>query len=72
MEFTDALLSAIIVPCKQNTKGGRPMINLGLKRKEMLFQDTESELLSEFYSKSTDKSNREFRFARVDSNFINF
>ena len=48
------------------------MINLGLKRKEMLFQDTESELLSEFYSKSTDKSNREFRFARVDSNFINF
>lgn len=48
------------------------MINLGLKRKETLFQDTESELLSEFYSKSTDKSNRGFRFVRVDSNFINF
>lgn len=48
------------------------MIDLGLKQKETLFQDTESELLSEFYSKSTAKSNKEFRFARVDSNFINF
>lgn len=48
------------------------MIDLGLKQKETLFQDTESELLSEFYSKSTGKSNKEFRFAKVDSNFINF
>ena len=43
------------------------MIDLGLKQKETLFQDTESELLSEFYSKSTGQSNKEFRFAKVDS-----
>ena len=48
------------------------MIDLGLKQKETLFQDTESELLSEFYSKSTGQSNKEFRFAKVDSNFVNF
>ena len=48
------------------------MIDLGLKQKETLFQDTESELLSEFYSKSTGKSNKEFRFAKVGSNFVNF
>ncbi len=48
------------------------MIDLGLKTKEVLFKNTEKELLSEFYSKSTDKSNKEFRFAKVDSNFINF
>lgn len=48
------------------------MIDLGLKQKETLFQDTKSELLSEFYSKSTSKSNKEFRFAKVGSNFINF
>lgn len=48
------------------------MIDLGLKVKEVLFKNTEKELLSEFYSKSTDKSNKEFRFAKVDSNFINF
>lgn len=48
------------------------MIDLGLKQKETLFQNIESELLSEFYSKSTSRSNNEFRFARVDSNFINF
>lgn len=48
------------------------MIDLGLKQKETLFHNIESELLSEFYSKSTSKSNKEFRFAKVDSNFINF
>lgn len=48
------------------------MIDLGLKKKETLFRDTESELLSEFYSKSTGKSNKEFRFAKVGSNFVNF
>lgn len=48
------------------------MIDLGLKVKEVLFKNTEKELLSEFYSKSTDKSNKEFRFAKVDSNFVNF
>ena len=48
------------------------MIDLGLKQKETPFQDIESELLSEFYSKGTGKSNKEFRFAKVGSNFINF
>ena len=48
------------------------MIDLGLKQKDALFQDTKKELLAEFYSKSTSKSNKEFRFAKVDSNFINF
>lgn len=48
------------------------MIDLGLKVKEVLFKNTEKELLSEFYSKSTDKSNKEFRFTKVDSNFVNF
>lgn len=53
-------------------KGRYKMIDLGLKQKETLFRDTEKELLSEFYSKSTGKSNKEFRFAKVDSNFISF
>lgn len=48
------------------------MIDLGLRQKETLFQDIESELLSEFYSKCTGQSNKEFRFAKVDSNFVNF
>ena len=48
------------------------MIDLGLKQKEVLFKNTEKELLSAFYSTSTGKSNKEFRFAKVDSNFINF
>ncbi len=48
------------------------MIDLGLKVKESLFKNIEKELLSVFYSKSKDKSNKEFTFARVDSNFINF
>lgn len=48
------------------------MIDLGLKKKEVLFRNTEKELLSAFYSSSTGKSNKEFRFAKVDSNFINF
>jgi len=48
------------------------MIDLGLKQKEVLFKNTEKELLSAFYSSSTGKSNKEFRFAKVDSNFINF
>lgn len=48
------------------------MIDLGLKQRETLFRDTESELLSEFFSKSTNKSNKAFRFAKVDSNFVNF
>ncbi len=48
------------------------MIDLGLKQKEGLFQNTEKELLSAFYANGTGKSNKEFRFAKVDSNFVNF
>lgn len=48
------------------------MIDLGLKQKEALFKDTEKELLSAFYANSTGKSNKEFRFAKVDSNFVSF
>ena len=48
------------------------MIDLGLKVKETLFKDTEKELLAEFYAKGTGKSNKEFRFAKVDSRFVNF
>lgn len=48
------------------------MINLGLKQKEALFKNTEKELLSAFYTSSTGKSNKEFRFAKVDSNFVSF
>lgn len=48
------------------------MIDLGLKQKEALFQNTEKELLSAFYANGTGKSNKEFRFAKVDSNFVRF
>lgn len=48
------------------------MIDLGLKQKEVLFENTEKELLSAFYASSTGKSNKEFRFAKVDSNFVRF
>lgn len=48
------------------------MIDLGLRLKEVPFRNTEKELLSAFYGRSTDKSNKEFRFAKVDSRFINF
>lgn len=48
------------------------MIDLGLKLKDVLFQDTEKELLSTFYASSTDRLNKEFRFAKVDSKFITF
>ena len=43
------------------------MIDLGLKQKEVLFENTEKELLSAFYASSTGKSNKEFRFAKVDT-----
>lgn len=48
------------------------MINFGLKPREALFKDTEKELLSAFYAGGTTKSNKEFHFAKVDSNFVNF
>ncbi len=48
------------------------MINLELKQKESPFKNTEKELLSAFYSSGTGKSNKEFRFAKIDSNFANF
>ena len=48
------------------------MINLDLKKAEAPFKDTEKELLSIFYSGCTGKTNKRFRFARVDSNFMNY
>ena len=48
------------------------MLNLNLKKKETLFQNTEADALSLFYASSTRKSNKEFHFARVDKNFRAF
>ena len=48
------------------------MINLDLKKAEAPFKDTEKELLSIFYSGCTGKTNKRFRFARVDSKFMNY
>ena len=48
------------------------MLNLNLKKKETLFQNTEADALSLFYASSTRKSNKEFHFARVDKNFCAF
>lgn len=48
------------------------MINLQLKRTETRFRNVEKELLTMFHSCGTGKSNKNFRFARVDSNFVNF
>lgn len=45
------------------------MINLNLKKKEDLFKNVEKEVLSTFYTSSTNKVNKNFRFAKLDSNF---
>lgn len=45
------------------------MINLNLKKKEALFKNVEREVLSVFYTSSTNKANKNFRFAKLDSNF---
>lgn len=48
------------------------MIKLNLKRNENCFKNTESELLALFHASATGKSNKAFRFAKVDSNFAAF
>lgn len=48
------------------------MINLKLKRNETRFRNVEKDLLTMFHSCGTGKSNKNFRFAKVDSNFVNF
>lgn len=48
------------------------MIKLNLKRNETRFKNTESELLALFHASATGKSNKTFRFAKVDSNFAAF
>ena len=47
-------------------------IDLNLKRKETRFNNTVSELLSLFHASATGKSNKSFRFAKVDSHFADF
>ncbi len=48
------------------------MINLKLKRNESRFTNVEKDLLTMFHSCGTGKTNKNFRFAKVDSNFVNF
>ena len=48
------------------------MIKLNLKRNENCFKNTEGELLALFHASATGKSNKAFRFAKVDSNFAAF
>lgn len=48
------------------------MIKLNLKKKETLFKNTENDLLSLFYTSATSKTNKTFRFAKVDNNLSAF
>lgn len=48
------------------------MINLNLKKNETRFNNLEGELLSLFHKSATGKSNKTFRFAKVDNNFSAF
>lgn len=48
------------------------MIKLNLKRNESRFKNVEIDLLSTFHTNATGKSNKAFRFAKVDSNFAAF
>lgn len=48
------------------------MIKLNLKKKETLFKNTENDLLSLFYTSATSKTNKTFRFAKVDNNLAAF
>lgn len=47
-------------------------IKLNLKRKETRFKNVEAGLLSTFHTSATGKSNKAFRFAKVDSNITAF
>lgn len=48
------------------------MIKLNLKKKETLFKNTKNDLLSLFYTSATSKTNKTFRFAKVDNNLAAF
>ena len=48
------------------------MIKLNLKKKETHFKNAKNDLLSLFYSSATGKSNKAFRFAKVDNNLAAF
>lgn len=48
------------------------MINLNLKKKEALFKNVEKEALSVFFASSAGRTNKNFRFAKLDSNFNNY
>lgn len=48
------------------------MIKLNLKKKETLFKNTQNDLLSLFYTSATSKTNKTFRFAKVDNNLAAF
>lgn len=48
------------------------MIKLNLKKKETLFKNTQNDLLSLFYTSATSKTNKIFRFAKVDNNLAAF
>lgn len=48
------------------------MIDLALQKKETTFNNVEKELLSVFFSKSSDKHNKIFRFSKIDNHFIDF
>ena len=47
-------------------------IKLNLKRNEDRFKNVETDLLSAFHRNATNKSNKEFRFAKVDGKFTAF
>lgn len=48
------------------------MIKLNLKMNESLFKEPEKNLLATFYGSSTGKTNKKFRFAKLDSHFGNY
>lgn len=48
------------------------MLNLNLKKKETLYKSIETDVIADFYRIGTNKSNKNYRFAKVDSNFNAF
>lgn len=48
------------------------MPNLNLKKKEALYTNIETDVIADFYKISTNKSNKNYRFAKLDSNFNAF
>ena len=56
----------------KNTKGQEDMLKLNLKKNETRFKNVENDLLALFFSSATSKSNKTFRFAKVDNNLTAF